>query len=90
MVQVKTLNKKFEAKKQECESLTFRIKHVEDLSNMMEPPMSHQSLVAEANGESDPANDNLGGGYQETEKLRGLEALNKRLETELNLMRSAI
>lgn len=47
--------------------------------------------MAEANGESDPAAyDNFGMSYPEAEKLRGLEAINKKLETELGFMRQAL
>ena len=53
--QFKLMTRKFEAKKDECESLTFRVKHLEDLANMMEPPLSSQSLSEPVNGESDPA-----------------------------------
>ena len=49
------MTRKFEAKKDECESLTFRVKHLEDLANMMEPPLSSKSLSEPVNGESDPA-----------------------------------
>ncbi len=49
------MNRKFEAKREECESLTFRVKHLEDLANMMEPPINNQSVGGSVNGESDPA-----------------------------------
>lgn len=53
----KLLSKKYESSQQECESLRIRVKHLDDLSNMMEPPIFHQSIVAEANAESDPSSD---------------------------------
>ena len=57
------LSKKYQDKIAECESLTYRMRHFEDLSNMMEPPILHQSLGAEANAEADPADyANEGGG----------------------------
>ena len=44
--------------------MTYRMRHFEDLSNMMEPPILHQSLGAEAHAEADPAdyaNEGVGG-----------------------------
>jgi len=35
------LQKKYQIKKEECESLKFRVKHMEDLASMMEPPVSN-------------------------------------------------
>jgi hypothetical protein len=36
--QMKLIQKKFDAKVAECESLIFRIKHMEEMSQMLEPP----------------------------------------------------
>ena len=39
-IQLKNLQKKLDAKVSECESMVFRIKHMEDMSVMLEPPIS--------------------------------------------------
>ena len=44
---LKNLQKKFNAKVAECESLVFRLKHTEDIDNMLEPPgITNQSFKA--------------------------------------------
>lgn len=39
-IQLKNLQKKLDAKVSECESMVFRIKHMEDISVMLEPPIT--------------------------------------------------
>lgn len=39
-IQLKNLQKKLDAKVSECESMVFRIKHMEDMSVMLEPPIT--------------------------------------------------
>ena len=39
-IQLKNLQKKLDAKVSECESMMFRIKHMEDMSVMLEPPIT--------------------------------------------------
>eukprot|EP00347_Sterkiella_histriomuscorum_P013376 403364949 len=97
--QLKSLTQQFERKSEECESLNFRLKNIQDLESMLEPPNINQSLANEVNSQSDPAdidvsptrhqNLQLNLNFQD-EKLKGLEAMNKKLESELLIMKAAI
>lgn len=114
---MKSLQKRLEVKVAECESLVFRIKHMEEVSQMLEPPLGtegsliHMKLPDGSFLEDKPpltlstppaavsnvellvpspkqsANIFL---VQESEKMKTLESTNKRLESELTLLREAL
>ena len=112
---MKSLQKRLDVKMAECESLMFRIKHIEEVSQMLEPPLGtegslvHMKLPDGSFLEDKPAptlstppaapsnvelllpspkqSANL---FQESEKLKTLESANKRLESELALLRQAL
>lgn len=42
---MKSLNKKYDAKLAECESLMFRLRHLEEMSQMLEPPLGNNSTT---------------------------------------------
>ena len=56
--QIKNLNKRYDAKVAECESLLFRIRHMEDLTNMLDPPGTQSSIAnIKMAGEGSPFQD---------------------------------
>ena len=61
---------------------------MEDLSNMLEPPMMQHSIVAGAQDQNEGSEFNHI--VQEGDKVRGLEQVNRRLETELQLMKQVL
>jgi chromosome segregation ATPase len=42
---IKILQKKYEAKVSECESMLFRLRHMEDMASMLDPPIGMQSSI---------------------------------------------
>ena len=87
--QMKAVQKRYDAKVAECESLIFRLKHLEDLSQMMDPPANNSfpKLIVES-----PANHTIDSSLEnrESERLKALETANKLLENELELMKEAL
>lgn len=66
---MKAVQKRFDAKVAECESLIFRLKHLEDVSQMMEPPVnsSFPKMIVES-----PANHTIDSSleHRDSERLK--------------------
>ncbi|CDW76064.1 UNKNOWN [Stylonychia lemnae] len=91
--QVSQLNQQLERKKEECESLVFRLKNIQDLENMLEPPHLNQQVPFQ---QTNDINDfaqlaSLNQAYHlNDDRLKGLEQVNKNLETELQIVKEAL